>query len=193
MKPKPRFFRFSLLLLLIALGTAACSLPPHFNGKVVNPLKPAPEISLIDDNGDSFQLSALHGQVVAVFFGYVNCPDECPLTMARLKQSLSFLGDQAQNVQVVLVSTDPLRDTPYAMKIFLDKFNPSFIGIPGELRDLAPIWGEYGVSVLNGGLTHSSYIYIVDPKGNLHLKIDAESTSEEIASDLKNIIALNQD
>ncbi len=68
---------------------------------------------MTDDDGHLFQLSKMRGRVVVLFFGYTRCPDQCPLTLANLKQALEMLGaEAAQKVQVVLVSTDPAHDRP---------------------------------------------------------------------------------
>ena len=181
---------FILSMLILAL--ASCSvLKPGFHGKKIDPAAPSPEISLADHNGNPFQLSGMRGKIVLLFFGYVNCPDECPLTMANLAQTLELLQKDAQQVQVVLVSTDPVRDTPQAMKEFLAQFHPSFLGIPGSADDLAKIWGEYDVEVLDGGETHTSTLYVIDQNGDLRLLIDAGTTPQEIASDLSNLLAEN--
>ncbi len=73
--------------------------------------------------------------MVLLYFGYVNCPDECPLTMAHIKLVLKGLGDRVNNVQVAMVSTDPVRDTPQALKDFLGHFDPAFLGLTGSLED----------------------------------------------------------
>src|SRR5436189_5236531 len=93
------------ILWLLAVFLNSCSLfKPSFKGGVIDPPLPAPEINLPDHNGNNFQLSALHGKIVLIFFGYTNCPDECPATMAHFKLALDALGDSAQNVQVVMVT-----------------------------------------------------------------------------------------
>lgn len=171
------------ILILICLVMAGCS--ASFHGSAIKPASPAAEISMPDQNGNDFQLSALRGKVVLVFFGFLNCPYECPLTMAHLSQAVDMLGDRSQDVQVILVSTDPVRDTPQAMKDYLSKFNPSFLGITGTQDQLKTIWDAYGVVVLEGGETHSSYTYVIDQKGDLRLTFDPEMTSEDIAADLK--------
>jgi protein SCO1/2 len=175
-----------LLMMSIALVLASCSLfKPAFKGKVLDPVKRAPEISMTDDDGRPFQLSALRGKIVLLVFGYTNCPDECPLTMANLRQTLELLGEEAQNVQVVMVSTDPYRDTPQAMNDFLERFDSTFLGITGVPEDLARIWADYGIEVQFAGLVHSSVTYVVDTQGDLRLAIDANTSPETIASDLK--------
>ena len=109
--------------------------------------------------------------------------------MAHIKQALGTLGSDAQDVRVVMVSTDPVRDTPQAMSDFLSNFDPSFIGIPGNPDDLAKVYQDYGVVVLDGGETHSSYTYVIDRDGNLRLTFVPDSGPEDIASDLETLLA----
>src|SRR5215216_3287408 len=103
-----------VLLITVAAITSLIS-EPSFKGALITPPWPAPEIKLTDHTGQPFTLSSQRGKVVLLFFGYVNCPDECPLTMAHLKLARERLGDHAKDVQVVMVSTDPVRDTPQAL------------------------------------------------------------------------------
>ena len=144
---------------------------------------------MADQNGNPFQLSEMRGKVVLVFFGFTNCVDECPLTLAHIKQALGILGDSAKEVEVVLVSTDPVRDTPQVLQEYLKKFDPSYLGIPGTQDQLMTIWNEYGVTVLDGGETHSSFTYVIDKGGKLRLTFDPETTPEDIASDLKILLS----
>jgi protein SCO1/2 len=191
---KHKFIRTELfvILVLILIISVSCSVfKPAFKGQVVEPLAAAPEINMMDHNGDPFQLSEMRGKVILVFFGFTNCVDECPVTMAHIKLALESLGNEAKNVQVVLVSTDPVRDTPMALQDFLGKFDPSYLGIPGSVDELKRIWNDYGVVVQDGGETHSSLTYVVDKKGNLQLTFDPEATPEDIASDLKILLAEN--
>ncbi len=183
-------FRLVFIVLMLALAVSACTTQgSSFKSTVLNPVKAAPEINLPDQNGRPFQLSAMRGKAVAVFFGYTNCPDECPLTLAHLKEMLGQMGEDAQRVQVVLVSTDPVRDTPPVMQTYLKQFGPTFVGIAGAVDDLAKIWGDYGVVVEDGGETHSSSIFIVDPNGKLRLKMNTETTPETMAADFKQLLA----
>ena len=173
-------------LLLLTFLLSSCSLfKPSFNGGVIDPPWPAPEIKLPDHNGNTFQLSALRGKIVLIFFGYTNCPDECPATMAHLKLALDAVGDNAKDVQVVMITTDPVRDTPQALKDFLAHFSPTFLGIPGTQEQLEKVWKDYGVTVLDGGETHSSFTYVVDRHGDIRETFNPDTTSDEMASDLK--------
>lgn len=190
MKQKVLLIGYAIIILLFAL-TSCSAFRPSFKGEMVNPVASAPEIRFINQNGNLFQLSNMRGKVVLVSFGFTNCIDECPLTLAHIKLALEILGDSAKDVQVVLVSTDPVRDTPQALQDFLGKFDPSYIGIPGTVDELTKIWNDYGVVVEDGGETHSSFTYIVDQKGNLRLTFAPEALPEDIASDLKILLAEN--
>jgi len=174
-------------LLLVTIFVSGCS--PSFRGTVVTPLTSAADFNMPDQYGNPFQLSAQHGKIVLVFFGFLNCPDECPVTMSKLSQAVNILGDQAKDVQVVLVSTDPVRDTPQAMKAYLDNFNSSFVGITGSMEDLQKIWNDYGVTVLDGGETHSSYTYVIDQEGDIRLTFDSETPPDDIAADLNTLLS----
>ncbi len=156
---------------------------PALHGAVIDPPMPAAEIHLTDFNGQSFTLSSLRGNVVILYFGYTNCTTECPLTMAHLKLAMQSMGASASKVRVVMISTDPTRDTPQAMKTFLAAFDPGFIGLVGTQDQLAQVWKDYGVSVEDGGETHSYFTYMIDPSGNFRETFLPDSSPADVASD----------
>jgi protein SCO1/2 len=158
---------------------------PSLRGSIITPPWTAPEISLRDHDGRLFTLSDQKGKVVLLYFGYVNCPDECPLTMAHVKLARESLGDRAGDVQVIMVSTDPVRDTPDALKTFMEHFDPSFRGLTGSLPELQKAWRDYGVTVDDGGETHSTYLFVIDPAGNIRETFLPDTEPQEIAADLK--------
>src|SRR6266498_1841108 len=98
------------VILLAATGIFFLTNKPSFRGAVITPPWHAPEVHLTDQNGQPFKMSSQRGKVVLLYFGYVNCPDECPLTLAHTKLARESLGERAMDVQVVMVSTDPARD-----------------------------------------------------------------------------------
>jgi protein SCO1/2 len=173
-----------LVLLILVAVIVYITRAPSFKGALITPPWPAPEIKLTDHNGQPFTISGQRGKVVLVFFGYVNCPDECPLTMAHLKLARENLGDQAKDVQIVMVSTDPVRDTPQALKDFMAHFDPSFLGLTATPGELQKAWADYGVSVENGGVTHSTYIYVIDPSGDVRETFLPDSEPTDIAKDV---------
>jgi protein SCO1/2 len=146
--------------LLILLGIFLLSSNPSFKGAVISPPFAAKEINLTGSDGKPFKLSDHRGEVVLLYFGYTNCPDECPATMAHIKLALEDLGARAKNVQVIMVSTDPARDTLDVLKKFMGHFDPGFLGLTGTPAELAKVWKDYGVYVENGGETHSTFLYV---------------------------------
>lgn len=154
------------------------------SGSVITPPLPAPEINLIDHNGNPFTMSSQQGKVVLLYFGYINCPDECPLTMAHIKLALESLGDRARNVQVLMVSTDPARDTKEGLKKFIGSFNPTFLGLTGSPEELQKVWKDYGVTVMDDGETHSNFLYVIDPAGNIRETFLSDTEPAKIESDV---------
>jgi protein SCO1/2 len=190
MQPKAFSFRVTTLTILIILATASCgALKPSLKGGVISPTMAAADINLTDHNGQPFQLSKYRGKVALVFFGFSNCVDECPATMALIRQALDTAGVTTKDVEVVMVSTDPATDTPQSMKEFMGRFNPAFLGLLGTPDQLAKSWQDYGVTVLDGGETHSSFTYVVDKKGNLRETFSPDTSSDDIAADLKVLLA----
>jgi len=174
-----------LVLLIVAIAIVSVNSAPSFRGALITPPWQAPEIQLTDHNGQPFTLSSQRGKVVLLYFGYVNCPDECPLTMAHLKLARESLGNQAKDVQVAMISTDPKRDTPEALKDFMTHFDPSFLGLTGTLQELQKTWKVYGVTVEDSGETHSTYLYVIDPAGNVRETFLPDSEPNSIASDIR--------
>lgn len=179
----------STALVLIAAIALMFVRQQAYRGAVIDPAGPAPEIALTDMNGGPFSLADLRGKIVLVYFGFTNCPDICPLTLAKTDQALTLLGPQAAEVQVILVTTDPTRDTPERIKGYVTNFNPAFMGLTGSLETLQQVWDEYGVTVLDNGETHSTRTYVVDRNGDLRLTFPAEMTAEDIAHDLNVLLS----
>jgi len=162
---------------------------PTLHGAVIDPPWPAAEIQLQDTGGQSFSLSSLRGKVVVLYFGYTNCPDECPLTMAHLKLALDQMGSQASDVRVAMITTDPKRDTPQALQAFLGKFSPDFVGLLGTHQQLAKVWKDYGVTVEDSGETHSFFVYVVDHTGKIRETFLPDSEPADIAADLQLLVS----
>ena len=182
--------RITTLFLLIMIVTSSCG-ASALKGSVMSPTVAAVDINLTDHNGKPFQLSTYQGKIALIFFGFSNCVDECPATLALIRQALETAGATSQEVVVVMVSTDPANDTDGSMKAFIERFNPSFLGLLGSTDELTKVWQDYGVVVLDGGETHSSFTYVVDKKGNLRETFSPETSSDDIAADVKVLLAEN--
>jgi len=189
MKINSPYIRLIVIALCLLVSAACGAFGSSFKGEEVKPLAAAPDFNLPDQNGKPFHLSEQQGHITLVFFGFTNCVDECPATMAHIKLALGMIDGSADQVRVVLISTDPVRDGQMALQDFLGRFDSSYTGITGQPADLQKIWNDYGVVVLDGGETHSSIVYVVDQQGNLRLRIPADTTPEDMASDLKILLA----
>jgi len=161
---------------------------PTFHGSRINPPEQAVEFSLTSQSGATVHLSDFRGKYVLVYFGFTNCTSECPLTMGFLKQMHDKLGTSSDRVQVIMISTDPARDTSQAMGEFLSHFDTSFIGLTASITTLQPVWAAYGVTVLDNGETHSSYLYLIDLQGYLIATYPLLQNADGITSDLKNLL-----
>jgi protein SCO1 len=161
------------------------------HGAVIDPPAPVTDFQLTDQSGQPFRMSSLRGQVVFLYFGYTNCPDECPLTMAHLKLAVSSLGAQATQVKVVMVTTDPARDTAGQLKDWLGKFDPDFIGLYGTPDQLAAVYKAYGVAVEDGGETHGDFTYVIDRQGDLRETFLPDSNPQDEGSDMSLLLGGN--
>jgi protein SCO1 len=164
---------FVLWLSLLFAGAVAAADSPRLKAGIFTPPAPAPEFSLQGSDGAALNLARYRGKVVALFFGFTNCAEVCPVTLATLAQAHKDLGAEAGAVQVVYVTVDPERDNAERLKDYLTRFNASFVGGTGKPDTLAGMRKQYGV-VANkvaspGGyaVDHSSSVYLIDRDGKL--------------------------
>lgn len=167
-------------------------------GTLIQPPRSIPAVSLVDQDEKSFDNSRLRGRWTLVFFGFTNCPDICPTTLAMLKQidaQLAAVPPQ-QHPQVILVSVDPQRDTPSQLKTYLATFNPAFLGVTGSTEQIDAITKAfsvpYAVYVSAEGahrVDHSGAIFLVNPDGAMYALFSTPHDPEKIAADLRRIVA----
>ena len=184
---------------LAVFGLAGCqpAAPPAFQATDITGANFARDFKLTDHNGAGRTLADFKGKVVAVFFGYIHCPDVCPTTLSDFSTALKQLGPQAKQVQVIFVTLDPQRDTPDLLKQFVPAFNPTFLGMFADTAGLQRLAHEYKVvyqktSVKgpdNYLIDHSAGTYIYDPQGRLRLLMPYGSSPETIVHDLKILLA----
>ena len=154
-------------------------------------------IELLDSQGESYVLSEQKGKIVLLFFGYASCPDVCPTTMAVLKRTKALLDEQADQIQVVFITLDPDRDSSEKIQAYTSLFDPTFIGLSGEIEVLEPIWESYGVfreiddetfTAADYLVSHSSRTYLIDQDGNLKLTYTYGTDPEDIAKDIQHLL-----
>ncbi|GEM85202.1 SCO family protein [Meiothermus hypogaeus] len=138
----------------------------------------ANQFTLTAHDGSSKSLTDFQGKVVLIFFGFVNCPDVCPTTLLELSKVYKALtpAEQAQ-VQVLLISVDPERDTLEKLRDYVTFFSPSFLGLTGSPEQIAEVAKKYGVfyqksaikSPTEYNVDHTATVFALDPKGQLRL------------------------
>ena len=150
-------------------------------------------------DGKPRQLSDFHGKVTAVFFGYTQCPDVCPTTLAELAAVKRQLGKDGDRLQGVFVSVDPERDTPEILKAYMASFDSSFValrGTPEQTQAAARNFKVFFAQVpgkTEGSYTvdHTAGTYVFDAQGRVRLFIRYGSGAEALAHDLKLLLAEN--
>jgi len=155
------------------------------------------KMSLPDQNGKIRTMADFKGKVTVVFFGYTQCPDVCPTTMAELAQVKKSLGKDGDRLQGVFITIDPERDTPELLKAYLTAFDPSFVALRGTLEQTAAAAKDFKVyyakvpskSADTYTMDHTAGSYVFDEAGRLRLFTKYGSGAEALAADLKNLIA----
>lgn len=148
-----------VVLPLAACGGAAQEQPAaslgngdDFNGSRLPSGPDLPDVTLTDTSGSPFNLATdFTTPVVALFFGYTNCPDVCPGIMADMATARRRLEDDlAQQVSLAVVTTDPARDTPEALGEYLQRVDEDFIGLTGDIEDILAAAAPLGIAIEEG-------------------------------------------
>ena len=166
-------------LFTVSMGLmSACSdKKPGFAAIDVTGADYARDFSLTDHNGQTRTLRDFSGKVVVLFFGYTQCPDVCPTSMAELAEIKKLLGKDGDRLQGLFISVDPQRDTPEVLKAYMTNFDPSFLALyasPDKLMALAKDYKVYfkkvdGPTPTSYTMDHSAGSYVYDTQGKLRL------------------------
>lgn len=170
-----------------------------FQGAEFDPPLAVDDFRLTDQQDGVYQLSEHRGKVILIFFGYTNCPDICPTTLAGLKQVRDGLGSRAENVEFVFLTLDPDRDTPSRLAQYLPNFAQDITGLTGSLEELAPVWDSFGAyrQISSGDsasgylLDHTTRLYGIDPEGKLRVTYQFGTEPISIIKDVIYLLGLN--
>lgn len=181
-----------LILLLPLLLLLGCVQPHEFAGTELTAPHPVPDIQLTSADGP-VQLSEFRGKWTFLYFGYTFCPDACPLTLSKLTNVMKALPEEADQIQVVMVSVDPERDTPELLDTYVGYFNDTFIGITGDKADIDALGEPFGIYYEKGEgseatgylVIHSTRFYLIDPEGNARIAYPHETTDDQVLADLE--------
>ena len=126
------------------------------------------DFSLKDMNNNTITQESFDGPLTAIFFGFTNCPDVCPMTLNKMDIVLDKLKNKKKNVKFFFISVDPERDTPEVVKNYLSNFDNNFVGITGEPEKIFLLYQSWGVMskkifLENGeyNIDHSSPVIIL--------------------------------
>lgn len=183
-------------LALIALIALPRMRPYTFHGTVLQSPQPAPDFELTASHGQKVSLKDFEGKLVMLYFGYTFCPDVCPATLSELRGAMKLLGSQAEDVQVIMISVDPGRDTPEMLADYVTHFDPSFLGVTGTPEEIAQVATLYGIfyeahegTAATGYLVdHTATVMVIDQDSHLKLVFPFGTPAEDIADDLFHLL-----
>lgn len=199
---RPRLALAGLISALVF--TTACTADASeepFTGRVLDRPLPAPQTVLVDTDNEPYSLTTdTDKRLTLVFFGYSNCPDICQTVMGSLSTGLNRLDPEDRDqIDLVFVTTDPSRDTPEALRDYLDRFDESgsFIGLTGDLDDIVAAgkpmaaYVDEGERLPSGGYDlggHTSAVYAIDGTDTAPVVWRDDTSPAQYAADLTTLL-----
>ncbi|HEY1128457.1 MAG TPA: SCO family protein [Roseateles sp.] len=192
--------RFALAA-LAALTLAACQKSgpdkPAFKGIELTGAEYARQLNLTDQDGRARSLADFKGKVLVVFFGYTQCPDVCPTTMAEVAEVKRSLGADGDKVQGIFVTIDPERDTGQLLKAYMASFDPSFVALRGSAEQTQAAAKEFkvfyakvpGKTPETYTMDHTAASFIFDTEGRVRVYARYGSGAQALADDIKLLLA----
>jgi protein SCO1/2 len=171
---------------LLALCLTACS-PPADLPKAA----PAGGDFVLQGTKGPVDTKALRGKLLLVYFGYVNCPDICPASLAVMNQVINTLPpEKRQEIQPIMISVDPARDTPEKLTTYTAYFHPDLIGATGSEEEVARVAAQFGAGYRKQpprpdgsyAVDHSGNTYVVDKAGKLVATVPIGVPADELAA-----------
>ncbi|MBL8350534.1 MAG: SCO family protein [Burkholderiaceae bacterium] len=170
---------------------------PSFKGVDITGAEYARTLALTDADGQRRTLADFKGKVVVVFFGYTQCPDVCPTTMAELAEVKRQLGADGARVQGIFVTVDPERDTAALLKAYVANFGPDIVGLRGTPDEIKAAAKEFkvfygkvpGKTETSYTVDHTAGSYIFDTQGKVRLFTRYGSGAQALIDDLKLLLA----
>ena len=194
----------SRLLLASAVGLGILA-----GGLALWMLVPTPEITQgirsTASVGGPFTLTATDGRTITdqtyrgkwmlIYFGYTSCPDACPTALNDMGVALERLGDEAASLQPIFITVDPKHDTREVLSEYLKSFDPRIVALTGTEEQIAAVAKEYrvyySVHATEGNqslVDHSSFFYLIDPKGKFVDLFAGDLSGEGIAARIDHFI-----
>jgi protein SCO1/2 len=181
----------SIIICSLALALSACDRGVKFKSADITGADYGRTLELTDHTGKPRRLEDFRGKAVVLFFGFTQCPDVCPTTLAEVAAALKKLGPDADRVQVLVVSVDPERDTPELLGKYVTAFDPRFLGLRGDLAATQKAAKEFKVYFEKRkagdtySIDHSGQSYVIDPRGRIRLLVRPDRIEADLADDLR--------
>ncbi|HKI57836.1 MAG TPA: SCO family protein [Trueperaceae bacterium] len=182
------------VVVLIAAGIVAYGLGivlhrTPLSGQALQDAPAVGDLQLVDGAGDPVTLSQYQGDVLLVYFGYTRCADTCPLTMQKLAKAYHDAGTPA-DVKVLMVSVDPSYDTPSVVGPWVERFDPSFIGLTGSKAQIAAAAKAFMVGYNPDAepTDHTAVVEVVDRHSRIRY-IYGQGTIVKLGDDLPRLLA----
>lgn len=191
-----------LLALLLVLGTVvSCARDlstESLQGVVIEDPTPKPSFTLTDTENQPYDfVTETEGKLTLLYFGYLNCPDICPVHLAQIAEVFDREPEVARATEVVFVSVDPDRDSPEAIRKFLDRFDTDFVGLTGTREELNAAQNAAGVppAILVGDgedytVDHAGWVLAYAPDGLNHAIYPFGVRQSEWANDLRILVEM---
>jgi protein SCO1/2 len=152
--------------------------------------------TLTASDGSTKTDESFRGRWMLVYFGYTHCPNICPMTLSAISRAIDTLGPLGANVQPIYITIDPERDTPEQMGEYTRAFDPRIVGLTGTPQAIALVAKEYrvfyqkvaGQNRDDYSMTHSSYIYVMDPNGRYVTLITQSEDPAAIAERMRQLL-----
>ena len=152
------------------------------------------EVNLIDHNGQAFKSTTLKNKPSLLFFGFTNCPEICPTTLADLSQITKEVTLNDDSINIIFVTLDPKRDNKEHLKDYIQYFDGNIIGVTGnkiEIKEFADNWGVFYETVKtknnNYTLNHTATVFMIDELGNFKGTISWGENEFSIIQKIKNL------
>ena len=171
--------------------------PELITGKFLSQPLPIKPFSLINQYQEDFNKEDLQNKWSILFFGYTNCPDVCPTTIYKLSEIQKKIAQKKElndQLQVILITLDPKRDSVTRLREYLAFFGPSLIGLTGNDSEISKITSNLSVYFEQVGeekqydFNHTASIFLIGPEGTVIASFSPASKSEELTQDILNII-----
>ncbi len=186
----------------LVLGLTGCGAddpdPASLHGNRLDPPFTVSTRPLVDTEGDPYSLTENTDKpLTLVFFGYTHCPDICHVVMGNLASAMTRLDEaDRDDVDVVFVTTDPKRDTGPVLREYLDRFDPSFVGVTGDIDQIAAVGKSIAVGMgekLPGGGyevdVHSTHVTAIDGNDEAPVYWSQDTSSAQFADDVHALLA----